>query len=146
MSITCSCIISLQRHVKTSYWQITVWQPFPFAVTWMLSDSRSDCFYCSLSFVITGFSLRGIKQVRWHWRPCVFVWICKKKKNSWCDFLSCMRNMSTNPPRSGLPCALSRGAACVMARSCHDWCFSLAPGDSVWNDGSSLWYALLHSF
>lgn len=74
MSITCSCIISLQRHVKTSYWQITVWQPFPSA------DSRSDCFYCSLSFVITGFSLRGIKQVWWHWRSCVFVWIWKKKK------------------------------------------------------------------
>ncbi len=59
-----------------------------------------------LLHVITGLSLRGIKQMWWHWGLCVFVWIWG---NSWCDFLSSMQDMSTNHPRSCLGCVVWDG-------------------------------------
>lgn len=108
---------------------------FPRALMAMLHDSRSDCFNCSLSYII-----RISQRNKTHAVTLGAVCICE---NSLCDVSFCMQYVKRSP------CCLCFPPWCTAcdACSCHmDWCFFLAPGDPVWNNGWRLWSDLIYSF
>ncbi len=72
-----------------------------------------------LLHVITRLSLRGVKQVWWHWGLCVFVWIWETVDVIFSPACKTCQQITL---------VAAWVVSCGMACSCHmDWCFSLAP-------------------